>query len=154
MKRFSQRNSAFARACWDHTSAAYGKRRPEMAEIIRRDRAGYTREDFALQAGAWAVSRIIGKTVPPKGENTHTESTESTTASRYEPVDPTAFTESLKRAALLYGASLVGVPGQEVNEGLLVCSLAMLACQAVQHQVNNGLYIGLRFGGQCSCVHL
>ena len=58
LKRFSQRNSAFARARWDHTSAAYGKRGPEMAEVIRRDKAGYTREDFALQAGAWAGKSV------------------------------------------------------------------------------------------------
>ena len=59
VKRFSQRYTAFSRAEWDETSAAYGKRGRSADEAAATGKAGYALEDFAMQAGAWTISRRL-----------------------------------------------------------------------------------------------
>jgi len=101
LKRFDQRYTSFARAGWDPSCAAYGKRARPREEIAASGRPGYTREDFALHVGARAMDGQIGEYRKAHGEDRY--------ADRYEPADWGAFTERLKHAARLYGASTVGV---------------------------------------------
>ena len=106
IKRFDQRYTSFARAGWDPSCAAYNKRVRPPEEISASGKPGYTVEDFALHAGARAMDggireyRKAHDAAGPAGREPR---------DRYEPADWTAFTRRLKRAARLYGASLVGV---------------------------------------------
>jgi len=109
VRRFSQRYTAFARARWDPTSAAYGKKRRSAEEMAAAGKSGYSAEDFALRAGAWAMADCYGQSRRPDPSAGHMASAEFQHAARYEPDDWRAFTERLKSAARFYGASLVGV---------------------------------------------
>jgi reductive dehalogenase len=106
VKRFSQRCTAFARAGWDSTSAAYGRQQSDRAEWTARGVPGYARHDFALAEGAWAVSRAWreqrdagragGEPDEPAGRPGGD-------------VDAGLLTRRVKRAARFFGAALAGV---------------------------------------------
>ena len=110
LKRFDRKYTAFRRSRWDPTCRAYGTEHKSVEDVVASGRDGYTREDFALQAGAWAMSRASHRTEDATDrERDDMESAEPTEAARPEVTDPAACTEGVKRAAKLYGADLVGV---------------------------------------------
>jgi len=104
LKRFNPRYTSFARAGWDPSCAAYGKRTRSREEIAASGRPGYSMEDFALHVGARAMDGEIGEYRKAQGEDAGPAERE-----RYEPTDWGAFTGRVKHAARLYGASMVGV---------------------------------------------
>lgn len=107
-ERFDQRNTAFARARWDETSAAHGRPRISEEENIAKGRPGYSREDFALHSGSWSVAR--GKGVNSSGDRGRIALESDAPEKPGEtPADPVAFTRSVKRASRLFGACLAGV---------------------------------------------
>ena len=101
--RFSQRYTAFARERWDPSFVTEGK---SVEHISTVDRPGYGQEDQALQTGAWTVARQQPES---SLDSADAGLCEKSTGERHEPEDPYLFTRLLKRAAHLYGASLVGV---------------------------------------------
>ncbi|MCK4299505.1 MAG: reductive dehalogenase [Planctomycetes bacterium] len=110
LQRFSARFTAFARSRWDPTSPTYGKTRRSMEEIVAVEGPGYSREDFALQAGAWTMAnRMRAPARDVDGE--YMESAEQKEKKRYQPKDWVALTADVKRAARMYGACMVGVTG-------------------------------------------
>jgi len=109
LKRFSTRFTGFARARWDPSSAAYGKKGRSVEEIASLGKPGYARADFALQAGAWAMANRMRQPGDRGADSEYMESPEQREERRYEPEDWAAFTEVVKRAARMYGAALVGV---------------------------------------------
>ncbi len=101
MKRFDQRNSAFARSQSDSSSVAYGKKGRSVAELIASDKPGYGREEFALHAGSRTADRALRKSWQDEDF--------AAVGEPHQPDDWQAFTERVKQAAKLYGASLAGV---------------------------------------------
>lgn len=101
LKRFNRRYTAFARAEWDEGSPAHATRREHPSGPAK---AGYSAEDFALHAGAWAVARRTqdyGRVMEREGDSGPAGSDEAGSAED--------FTCRVKSAARLYGAGLVGV---------------------------------------------
>ncbi len=109
LQRFDRRNTAFARRRRRETSPGGGKDARSAEEVAAGDKPGYGIEDFALHAGAWAVHRetASGGNASPKPEEMAVAGRSS--AEPHQVTDWDALTRRLKRAALLYGASLVGV---------------------------------------------
>ncbi len=101
LKRFDRKNSAFARSQSDPASVAYGKCGPTEEEVIASGKPGSGRADFALRVGARTADVILRKAW--RGDQP------APTGEPYQPEDWSAFTQELKQAAGLYGASLVGV---------------------------------------------
>ena len=109
LRRFSARYTAFARSRWDPRCAAYGKRPPAMEEVTSRGRPGYSREDFALHAGAWTMASRMRPAGAEEVDSRYMESAQGGRGERYQPADWAAFTARLKGAARTYGAALAGV---------------------------------------------
>jgi len=105
VRRFNQHYTAFARANWDPTCAAYGKRTKSPDEIARKGKSGYSRHDFALHAGAWTIAR---QKLEPEQGRTPTDN-ERVVEAQCGPEGRAGLTRRVKRAARLFGASLTGV---------------------------------------------
>lgn len=99
IRRFRQRDTAFARAKRDPTCAAYGKPR-DPRRTGEGVKPGYGQTDFALHAGSRALTGAAKRGGPPEvaGPN-----------DRWELSDAGAMTATVKRAAQFYGAAAVGV---------------------------------------------
>ncbi len=107
---FSERMHIFSRVLYDETFSAFGRPIQERVPvIIAKKKPGYSRVDFAARSAAWTVydsfqgafswkklgepSRVEGRVELPK----------------YEAKDPQQLTTQVKKIALFYGASLVGI---------------------------------------------
>ena len=107
LRRFSQRNTAFARSRWDPSCAAYGVEEKSSEPHATR-RSGYSPADAALQTGAWAVARSdMGASSAPPADSGFMDASEDTAP--FASGDLQGFTDRVKQAARLYGADLVGV---------------------------------------------
>lgn len=110
LKRFNQRYTAFSRAKWDESCAAYKAEREAHKPAGQRRAHGYGKEDFALQAGAWAIARSKMKSPDsPESDAKEMGVGEGQASNRHEPDDSRLFTRQVKEAASLYGADLVGI---------------------------------------------
>ncbi|HJN18887.1 MAG TPA: hypothetical protein QGH10_25530, partial [Armatimonadota bacterium] len=99
-ERFSQRNVGFNRQHSDEKHPARNKKTRSPNDETGRPRPYHAPEDFALQAGAWAVARRaqgMGEIWEPK-EGVEPDCSE-----------PEHLTARVKEAARLYGATMVGV---------------------------------------------
>jgi len=109
VERFSQKNTAFARAGWDPASPAYDRRARPPEEVAASGGPGYSREDYALHAGAWAVARFWRAHKEPAPMGPNGEGSESSAARQGDAEDRDALTRQVKGAARFFGASLVGI---------------------------------------------
>lgn len=109
VERFNPRYTAFARARWDATCLAYKKQPKSAKEVAACGTSGYTVEDFALHAGAWAMAGQMRERTKTESVAEYVESAERGQTDRYDPTDRNTFTQRLKRATRLYGAFLVGI---------------------------------------------
>ncbi|MDP6776209.1 MAG: reductive dehalogenase [Candidatus Latescibacteria bacterium] len=110
LKRFNQRFTAFSRAKWDDSSAAYKAEQESRKPAGERRAHGYGKQDLALQAGAWAVARSKMQGPGAPGSDVQEMGVEDgETHDRYEPDDLGPLTRQVKDAASLYGADLVGI---------------------------------------------
>jgi len=110
VKRFNQRYTAFSRVNWDPTCVACRTPAKTADEIAAQRKPGYSLEDFALHAGAWAMARSLPGAGPGrKSKPDEMEAGEMRLDKRYEPEDWSALTRRIKRAAGFFGASAVGV---------------------------------------------
>lgn len=116
-QRFSSSDHAFSVISKELTGEAdphgfLGKIMPKQAENIEKGKSGYSREDYALDVGAQAINLITGE---------YGEGSENRHYLKWDPLfvpdhmrkpppdgDPESWTESVKSAAKLYGADLVG----------------------------------------------
>ncbi len=109
-QRFDERNIIFSRVVWDTTCPCYGHTIEERIEdILKEGKPGYSRVDFALYEAAWTVydtyeGAFSHDRMRPKGTKPELER-----LPRYEVSDPSVMTSQVKRAARLYGASVVGI---------------------------------------------
>jgi len=120
VERFDQKNEVFKRATED----------PEMRDMARRyyaryegltmpeERAGYTLRELALAMAGWHVALDFGSGLFIGGEGLEaweasplgrTNTTRMPKGLKLESNDPVEMTKVVKRAARLFGASLVGV---------------------------------------------
>ena len=113
LQRYDQKNLIFRRAGHDPDFAGYGIGFDrEGLKKIRETKPGYTRVDYALSEASWTVHdawvdsfswdrlpRPYGPSL--MGNQWYKE--------RYEVEDPSEMVEKVKRAALFYGADLVGI---------------------------------------------
>lgn len=110
-KRFSQRNTIFARVGWDESYLAY--RRPiSERETQKVGTPGYSRVGYAARSAAWTVydkfqvAHAWHRDKPHDPENL----TELTTGlSKYESTDLEKNAGIVKRAAQIYGAADAGI---------------------------------------------
>ncbi len=111
--RFDQKNEVFKRGHWDAKIIPLSNR---FQESVHRERVGYRKLDYALQAGAWNVEDIFGYEEATRGgpalyswsaEGGLADACAATGPAVRE--DPVEMSRMVKKAALLYGADLVGV---------------------------------------------
>ncbi|MDH5448462.1 MAG: reductive dehalogenase [Candidatus Bathyarchaeota archaeon] len=114
LQRFSQKNIIFERVMWDSSWEGYRKEYDEkVLDIITQGKSGYSRVDFALAYASWIVhdsfegafSRIKIKTYKTPVDTVGIDWTKT----KHEVVNPQKMSGYVKRAAKLFGASLVGV---------------------------------------------
>ena len=120
VERFDQKNEAFKRATWD----------PEMRELAKayyakydgrgmpKEKVGYTIKELALGMAGWHVALDFGSGLFTGGEGLEawearpvgkTDTTRIPKGLKLEIEDRGEATRVIKRAARLFGASLVGV---------------------------------------------
>ena len=87
VERFNQHYTAFARARWDVTCVDCKKRSKPAKEIAASGKPGYTLEDFALHAGAWAMAGQIREHRKADTMADYMESAEREQNDQYEPAD-------------------------------------------------------------------
>jgi ferredoxin len=107
VKPFPRNMTAFSRVRWDSTCIGHGEPRPKStAEIIEEGKPGYSRIDFSLQSAAWTIVSGMSRQAY-SGEKIGGRS--SGVGSKYIPEDIEKFTDEVKQAARLYGASVIGI---------------------------------------------
>lgn len=113
LERFDQKNDAFKRARWDEPLIPQGKRFYGIQEP--QNRAGYRREDYALREASWYIEHGFARGIqtPNFGlyswESVDPGLTMRLTEGRVEVDDTGAMARKVKKAAKLFGASLVGI---------------------------------------------
>jgi ferredoxin len=107
VKPFPQNMTAFSRIRRDPTCIGYGESRSKsVSEIIADGKPGYSRVGFSLKSAAWTIVSAMSKQAY-SGDKIGGRS--SGIESKYIPEDMEEFTDQVKRAARLYGASIVGM---------------------------------------------
>jgi epoxyqueuosine reductase len=116
IERFDQRSDMFRRARYDpewieRTGAFY-----DPFQVRVREKAGYGHEEYALSDAAWYVEGVCGRGCRGSDleglyawEHPHTESAHASSDLKIDASDPATVSRKVKRAARLYGASLVGI---------------------------------------------
>lgn len=120
VERFDQKNDAFKRATWEPAmrdmARAYYARYSGLA--MPEERAGYTIKELALSMAGWHVALDFGSGLFTGGEGLEaweaqplgkTSTTRIPKGLKLEVDDAAEMTKVIKRAARLFGASLVGV---------------------------------------------
>ena len=119
VERFDQKNEAWKRATWDPVMLDAGRAYyPKYdGRLVPREEDGFTIREMALEMAAWHVALDFGSGLFVGGEGMEawearsvgrTDTTRMPKGLKLE-VDATEMTRTIKRAARLYGASLVGV---------------------------------------------
>ena len=106
---FSAQDVVFARVRNDPDALFYGKNiHDAVPAILTQNRDGYSRVEYARSRAAWAVDDRLS--VIFLKERSHAEERDSRNIfEKHEVQDPADMSCSIKEAARLYGASLVGI---------------------------------------------
>ena len=115
-QRFEQKNNMILRRLWDKSLPTYGKMFEfNIEKHINSHKEGYSRVDFAFVAAGWTVYEKFPyaftwerKDLIDIGYGVNWMK------NKYSIKDPKKFTIRVKKAAKLYGASLVGI--SDINE--------------------------------------
>jgi len=111
--RFDQKNEVFKRGHWDPEIIPHSER---FHELVYRDRPGYTKLEYSLQAASWNMEDAFGyeeatgsplalySWTPQEGQPQHCASTGPPVREA-----PERMSRVIKKAARLYGADLVGI---------------------------------------------
>jgi ferredoxin len=114
LRRFDSKNTVFDRVMWDSSWKGYKLMYDEKVfNIISEGKSGYSRVDFALAYASWIVHDAFEggfswKKIKPYRTPVDTVGIDWT-KTRYEIDDARKMSIYIKRAARLFGASLVGV---------------------------------------------
>ena len=114
LHRFDSKNIIFHRVAWDSSWKGYKRMYDEkVLRMISEEKPGYSRADFALAYASWIVHDAFEggfswKKIKPNRTQVDTVGIDWT-KTRYEVDDPHQMSILIKRAAKLFGASLVGV---------------------------------------------
>ena len=117
---FDQKYEVFKRATWDPEMRDMAKKYYARYEglVMPEARAGYTIRELALSMAGWHVALDFGSGLFVGGEGLEawkaqpvgrTDTTRMPEGLKLEVDNPAAMTKEIKRAARLFGASLVGV---------------------------------------------
>jgi reductive dehalogenase len=115
-KRFEQKNNMLFRRLWDKSLPTFGKFLDTNIEHhIESGKEGYSRLDFALVAAGWTVyEKFPFAFAWGREEEIDVGYGVNWMKNKYPIEDLNRFTSKVKRAAKLYGASLVGIT--DINE--------------------------------------
>lgn len=116
LRRFDTRNAIFERITWDSLWKGYARLYNEKApEMVAQGKPGYSRVDFALAYASWIVHDSFEAGFSWKKIRPYREPKAALrmdwTETRLEVADPGRVSTHIKRAAKLFGASLVGICG-------------------------------------------
>ncbi|MBT9160629.1 MAG: reductive dehalogenase [Dehalococcoidia bacterium] len=119
VERFDQKNEMLKRANWDPVQLDMGQRfyieKKDFAELLRRNRPGFTLQDAAFVDAAWRLETDFakgnrgGKQGLYAWETTEPGWTRRPTGVKLPVDDPAKMTSNIKRVSTFFGASLVGV---------------------------------------------
>jgi len=114
LRRFESKNIVFERVTWDSSWKGHMRMYDErVLSIVREGKPGYSRVDFALAYASWIVHDAFRggfswAKIKPYRTPVDTVGIDWTKM-KHEVEDPNKMTTYIKRAAKLFGASLVGV---------------------------------------------
>ena len=114
LKRFNSKNTVFERVEWDSSWEGYKRMYNEnMLSLLAEGKLGYSRIDFALAYASWIVHDAFAggfswKRIPLYRQPAAMEEIDWT-SEKYKVEDPKKMSVYVKRAAKLFGASLVGI---------------------------------------------
>ena len=114
LKRFNSKNTVFERVEWDSSWEGYRRMYNEnMPSLLAEGKLGYSRIDFALAYASWIVHDAFAggfswKRIPLYRQPAAMEEIDWT-SEKYKVEDPKKMSVYVKRAAKLFGASLVGI---------------------------------------------
>ncbi len=120
VERFDQKNEVFKRATWDPTMRDMAKKYYARYEgsVMPEERAGHTIKELALSMAGWHVALDFGSGLFVGGEGLEaweaqpvgkTDTTRMPEGLELEIGNPARATKIIKKAAGLFGASLVGI---------------------------------------------
>ena len=115
-KRFHEKNNMIYRRLWDRSLPTFGKMfEANIDNHINSHKEGYSRIDFALVAAGWTVYEKFPYAFTWERENLMDLGYGiNWMKDKYPIQDFKSFTEQVKKATKLYGASLVGI--SDINE--------------------------------------
>jgi len=114
LRRFHEKDRVFERVMWDPSWKGYKRRYDEkVPEIIKKERLGRSRIDFALAYASWIVhdafrGGFARRRIKPYRVPVDTFGVDLTEA-KLRVEDPKRMSMYIKRAAELFGASLTGI---------------------------------------------
>ncbi len=118
VERFDQKNEMFKRPSWDPSQSDVGKRfyaTKDYAELLERNKPGYTFQDIAFTDAAWLLEREFAKGIKGGKQGLFAWETNEFSQDKRPPGvklavnDPAKMTRDIKKVATFFGASLVGV---------------------------------------------
>ena len=114
LHRFHSRNTVFERVMWDPSWKGYNRMYDEnVPNIVIDGKPGYSRVDFALAYASWIVHDAFEGGFSWKKIKTYRTSVDTIgidwTKTKYDVNDTREMSKQVKRAAKLFGASLVGI---------------------------------------------
>ena len=114
LRRFDSKNIIFGRVMWDSSWKGYKQMYDEkVLRMIKERKSGYSRVDFALAYASWTVHDTFEGGFSWKKIKLNRTPVVTVgidlTKTKYEVADPHRMSILVKRAAKLFGASLVGV---------------------------------------------
>jgi len=115
VERFDQKNNVFFRATWDPSLVDLGKQ--FYGVFYPKDRPGYRLEDLAFEQAGWYAEQAFAMGNLGGNRGLYSWETPKIWYSDYRPPtdvklavdDPSRMTRIIKKAAKIYGASLVGI---------------------------------------------
>jgi len=114
LRRFDERNTVFERVTWDSSWEGYMRMIDEKTlDIVKEGKPGYSRVDFALAYASWVIhdgfeGSFSWTKIKPYRTPVDTVGIDWT-KTKYDVDDPRKMSVQVKRAAKLFGASLVGI---------------------------------------------
>lgn len=110
-QRFEQKNNMILRRLWDKSLTTYSKMFEfNIEKHINSNKEGYSREDFAFVAAGWTVYEKFPYAFTwERGDLMDIGYGVNWMKNKYSINDNKKFTTRVKKAAKLYGASLVGI---------------------------------------------
>ena len=114
-QRFNQKNDIFNRAIWDEkVDAKKFFRSYDIANYVPKKSKGFDHWDFAFRNASWHLTDVVGERNYSKDgssegfTNWYTLGTQGSPA-KVDVTDPKDATARIKKAALMFGAGMVGV---------------------------------------------